>query len=70
MTLLAADGSNLGTDLYKGKVEGFLFKADADGNYVGGNGAFYNNTYLFHRQRPDLDGTAPGRRPHRSHLLP
>ena len=47
MTLLAADGSNLGTDLYKGKVEGFLFKADADGNYVGGNGAFYNNTYLY-----------------------
>ena len=47
MSLLAADGSNLGTDLYKGKVEGFLFKADADGNYVGGNSAFSNNTYLY-----------------------
>ena len=47
MSLLAADGSKLGTDLYKGKVEGFLFKADADGNYVGGNSAFSNNTYLY-----------------------
>ena len=47
MALLSADGSTLSTDLYKGKVEGFLFKADADGNYVGGNSGFSYTTYLY-----------------------